>query len=224
MRYLYHLCLILVVLSFSVHASDTTAKRWDTYFKRKLYDPPAGFVSESLKFIPGNGHGKVAYDLGSGIGHESMLLLKRGFQVIAVDYQASSFDYMELQNGFERYKSNLTPVITTFEKLNFTTLPAADIVVASFSLPFLDKKDFNQVWRNVVNNIKPGGYFIGNFFHPEFTFFDKKFHPHMTFHTKEQALGLFSQFEVIFFKEVQVASLKPGTIEHYFVIFAKKNS
>lgn len=197
-------------------------QRWDAYFKRKLNDPPTGFVVEALKSIPQQGQGKVAMDMGSGIGHETLLLLKEGYRVLAVDSQAVSFEYMKKLPGITPYQQNITPMTVRFQDLDFSSLPPLDMVVASFSIPFVSEADFNTVWNNVVNKIKPGGYFIVNLFDPEFTYFEQKFRPHMTFHKKSDAMALFKGFKIINFTEVKMPSLKPGTRNYYYAFVAKK--
>jgi SAM-dependent methyltransferase len=205
--------------------TNTKENRWETYFKRKVYDPPAGFVVDGVKFIQSNpqgGQGKIAVDLGSGVGHETLFLLKFGYKVIAVDSEEVSFKYMMELPDIQKYSQNLTTIISTFENLNYLTLPPTDLVIASFSLPFVPERDFSKVWLNIVNTIKPGGYIIVNLFDSDFSFFDKRFRPNMTFHTKEKAMELFSQFNIIYFKEVTAEALKPGTQNHYYVFIAKK--
>lgn len=201
---------------------ETSENRWDKYFKRKLFDPPAGFVVEALKVIPRSNQRKIALDLGSGVGHETLLLLKHGYQVIAIDKNETAFKYMFQQPAIQPFQQHVKKIVSPFEKVPFAELPSVDLVVASFSLPFVAKKDFNKVWKDVAQQIKPGGYFIGNVFDEGFSFFDQKFRPHMTFHTKEEARNLFQDFDILYFKEVRADSLKKGTQNHYYVIIAKK--
>lgn len=213
---------IFNLTAFPVQAKETAKDRWEAYFKRKMFDPPVGFLLEGLNRIPPVRKGEVAIDLGSGVGHETMVLLKRGYRVIAIDNEPNSFKYMMKQPDIQHFKNQLSTMVTSFEKLQFSELPHADLMVSCFSLPFVSQKDFSRVWKDVVDVIKPGGYFIGNFFDPEFTFFNQRFRPHMTFHTKEQVLSLFKDFFILEFREVDADSLKKGTKEHYYIVVAKK--
>lgn len=209
--------------SAKVAKKDTKEARWDKYFKRKMFDPPAGFVVEGLKRVPKYPRGQVAIDLGSGVGHETMVLLRNGFKVVAVDSDANSFNYMMKQRDIGQYKNQLTTVVSEFENLNYDALPQADVIIASFSLPFVSKDKFETVWNKIMDKLKPGGYFIGNLFDPGFTYFGERFRPKMTFHNKEQAIHLVNKdFKIIDFKAVHVNSLKPGTKNFYYVFVARK--
>lgn len=226
LRQLFTIVLLLLTtpLGFSAPSNTppTKNKYWEAYFKAKLRDPPAGFVIEGLEAIQQKNPHKVAIDLGCGVGHETLQLLQRGYQVIAIDGQAEAFEYMKQQPNIGPYLGNLRTVVASFEKLNFNELPSADLVVASFALPFMRATDFNSTWQKVVAKIKPGGYFIGNLFAPDFSFFADKFRGSMTFHTKPEALALFHGFEVVGFQEVKAPGTKPGTMNHYYVFVAKK--
>jgi len=209
--------------SAKIENKDTKEARWDKYFKRKMFDPPVGFVVEGLKRVPKYPQGQVAIDLGSGVGHETMVLLRNGFKVVAVDSDANSFKYMMKQRDIGQYQNQLTTVVSEFENLNYDALPQADLIIASFSLPFVSKDKFETVWNKIMNKLKPGGYFIGNLFDPGFTYFGERFRPKMTFHNKEQAIHLVNKdFKIIDFKAVHVDSLKKGTKNYYYVFVARK--
>ncbi len=214
--------LLAIPQGFAAPTPQVKNKYWEAYFKAKLRDPPAGFVVEGLNAIQHNSPHKVAIDLGCGVGHETVQLLQRGYNVVAVDGQAEAFDYLKQQPNIGPYLGNLRTIVSSFEKLNFSELPQADVVVASFALPFMRASDFNGTWQKVVAKIKPGGYFIGNLFAPDFSFFADKFRGSMTFHSKPEALALFSGFEMLGFQEVKAPGTKPGTINHYYVFIAKK--
>ncbi|MGE3318468.1 MAG: class I SAM-dependent methyltransferase [Candidatus Berkiella sp.] len=222
--------LLLLMCSFlplNAHATSSPPvknKYWEAYFKSKLRDPPAGFVVTALNALqqsnpPGR---KVAIDLGCGVGHETLELLKKGYHVVAIDGQPQAFDYMKQLPMMHQYEGNLKTVVSSFEKLNFAELPEADMIVASFALPFMKANDFNRVWTEVKGKIKPGGYFVGNFFDPDDSFFAQKFRSSMTFHNKVQAMALFHGFQIVGFQEVNTPASKPGTMNHYYAFVGKK--
>lgn len=220
---------LLILMSFIVtqnaSASSSvpvTNKYWDAYFKSKLNDPPAGFVVEALNALQQNNPNKIAIDLGCGVGHETLELLKKGYHVVAIDGQGQAFDYMKQLPNMPQYESHLKTVVSSFEKLNFAELPEADIIVASFALPFMKPEDFNRVWTQVKSKIKPGGYFVGNFFDPDYNFFQAKFRASMTFHSKAQAMALFHGFQIVGFQEVNAPALKAGAMNHYYAFVGKK--
>ena len=98
-----------------------------------------------------------------------------------------------------------------------------DLIVANYSLPFCNNEQINDVWRNIVNNIKTKGYFVGNFFGMNDSW--NGVESNMTFLTKEQVLDLFEEFDVIKFKEIEKDGLTGlGNMKHWhiFNIIAKK--
>lgn len=223
LKYAIVLILMSFFMSFNAHATaPVTNKYWDAYFKSKLNDPPAGFVVVALNNLKQNNPDKIAIDLGCGVGHETLELLKKGYHVVAIDGQEQAFDYMKQLPNMPQYENHLKTVVSSFEKLNFAELPEADMIVASFALPFMKPQDFNRVWAQVKGKIKPGGYFVGNFFAPDFSFFAEKFRHSMTFHSKAEAMALFNGFEIVGFQEVNVPATKAGTMNHYYAFVGKK--
>lgn len=193
---------------------------WERYFEAKQSDPPAEFVVAGLKQIS-LPKGAVAIDLGAGVGHETALLLQRGFYVIAVDGEPKALEWIQKHPHIRQQPSpDLKTVCALFENLDFRTLPSADLVVASFALPFVPRAAFDRVWQSVVRKVKPGGYFIGNFFDAKFAF-ARRFRPKMSFHTKRDTLDLFSEFELIRFQEIKRIDEK-GKKQHYYAVVAKK--
>jgi SAM-dependent methyltransferase len=212
-------CFLFFIFSFEIQA-QSTSHHWDEYFQSQLHSPPEKFIISGLQKISGSGVGKTAIDLGSGVGHETKLLLQKGYKVIAVDGNPRALQYMQLLPGIQKYKPNLTTINTKFEKLIFKKLPQTDLVISSFALPFVPKREFNRVWQDIVASIKPGGYIIVNLFDPRFSFNNSK--DQMTFHTKNQALALFANMKIVEFREMRNDPLKGGAANHYYVIIAKK--
>jgi tellurite methyltransferase len=210
---------VLLIIAFGIGRAQAQ-DHWDSYFQSILVDPPEAFIVSGLQNISENGNGKVAIDLGSGVGHETKLLLQKGYKVIAIDSNPRVYPYMLSQPGISQYKSNLQFIGSKFENINFEKLPRTDLVISSFALPFVSKHHFNRVWQNIVATIKPGGYIIVNLFDSKFSFYNNKYQ--MTFHSKNEAKALFSNFKIISFREMRSDPLKPGNQNHYYVIVAKK--
>lgn len=195
---------------------------WDNYFRKKLNDPPRDFIIKGLQNIPNPNSAEVAIDLGAGVGHETYLLLQKGYNVIAIDNQKAAFDIMLKRPEIMPYKDRLTTYETSFEKIDFQKMPSAGIVIASFALPFCKPEQFNQFWNHVSGQIKPGGYFIGNTFDPGFTAFKGNSRKNMTFHTKAETISLFKEFNVLKFKEVKKPAAQKGLFDHYYEVVAIK--
>ena len=220
-RYKYSIAIIVAIL-VTVIILLIKSNRWESYYINKLNEPAREFIVQALKTIPNPKSGDVALDLGAGVGHETLLLLEKGYNVIALDKQKIAFDFMLKRPEITQYKDHLKTIISSFEDLNFTLLPDLDIVIASFSMPFINPKDFDEFWNHLVEKIKPSGYFIGNTFDPGFTTFNEKDRSVMTFHTKQQTMDLLKKFTILSFKKVKDASKSPGKYTHHYEIIAQK--
>ncbi len=217
------ICSILfVVLVTYCGAWIFKANPWDRYFHKKLNDPPRDFIVAQLNTIPIPRSGEIAIDLGSGVGHETYLLLQKGYSVIAIDNQKVAFDIMLKRPEIIPYKDYLKTYEVSFEKIDFHNIPEANIVIASFALPFCGPENYSQFWKKVSQQIKPGGYFIGNTFDPGFTAFTGNARKNMTFYTKAQTMKLFKDYKILYFKEVWKPATQNGLYDHYYEVAAKK--
>lgn len=190
---------------------------------RKTKSSPRPFVVDALKAIPQKFDSAIALDFGSGVGHETLLLLNHGFNVVAIDSQKEAFEIMLNRPEFAKFKPHLKTIVSNFEGLNFSDLPDADVIVASFSLPFISPQLFDHVFMSIIKKLKIGGYFIGNFFDPGFNVFKEKDRKNMTFHIKPEVLELFKDFKIITFNELKTPAKEPGKTDHTYEIFAQKN-
>ena len=55
-------------------------------------------------------------------------------------------------------------LVTRLARFEDATWPACDLVNASFSLPFGAPYRFEEVWRRIVDSLRPGGRFCGQLF------------------------------------------------------------
>lgn len=195
---------------------------WEVYFNKTLNNPPRPFIVKMLDNLPLPVKGAVAFDLGSGVGNETIALLKKGFNVIAIDSHSTAFKMMMNRPEIKKNKNRLTTIMSSFEKLKTKKLPKADLVVACFSLTFCPPDQFKQFWENIVSHIKPGGYFMGNTFSECIRTFGHKQRKNMTFHTYEETMTLFKDFNIIRLEEVRREANDNGKLEHYYIIIAQK--
>ena len=78
--------------------------------------------------------------------------------------------------------------------------PPADLVNASFALPFCPPGDFPEVWERIEQSLHPGGRFSGHLFGDRDEWSDED---DMTFQTRAGAAALLSRLEVELFDEVE---------------------
>ncbi|MBS7232427.1 class I SAM-dependent methyltransferase [Flavobacterium psychroterrae] len=162
----------------------------------------------------------MACDLGCGTGIDTIALIEKGWEVIAIDNQKQAIE--ELRNGIPvEYSSKLILIKADFEVI---TLPNVLLVNACFSLPFCHPENFNVLWQKIIQSILPNGRFAGHFFGVNDSWASD---PEKTFHSKEQILNLFAGFELEYFEEVEKAGKSIDGKEknwHVFHIVSKKIS
>jgi len=86
-----------------------------------------------------------------------LFLLEQGYEVTAVD---SSPRALEIVRSRAPEEANLRLIEADMSELE---LPNADVIVAGFSLFFLDQEKLERFWPRLVAALKPGGLFAGQF-------------------------------------------------------------
>jgi tellurite methyltransferase len=91
----------------------------------------------------------LAIDLGCGAGVETRELLRRGWQVVAIDREVAAFEYL-LQRVPPEQRPHLTPQCKSFSTM---TLPKADFLWAGLSLPFCPPEQFAKLWEKITEAV-----------------------------------------------------------------------
>ncbi len=189
------------------------------YLENKFKHPNRNFIMQAFAEIPKATPEQVALIMAADIAEGDIILpLERGYNLIAFDTQMIYYDFNIPSNLQNRDK------ITIVTNLDFAVLPNLDLVMASYILPFYSQGDFQKVWHDIDTKIKPGGYFVGNFFDPSSNIFNGKQIENMSFHTKEQVFALFKNYEILKFAEVSKNLENHNGIEHYYEVLARKNT
>lgn len=157
--------------------------------------------------------GNTAIDIGCGAGNDTIFLLNKGFNVTAIDNEPQTKDLIE-----ERVpnKENLEIIIDDISKIQ---LHKADLMFANFSLFFV-KNNFSKLMQNILNNINPKGFFVGNFLGEEDDWKRSK-----TTLKKEELLNYFDKYKITYFSEekyYQDTITKKGKFWHVYTIIAQK--
>ncbi len=107
-------------------------------------------------------NGKII-DVGSGTGRLAIPLTQIGFEVVGIDQCTGMND--ELQK--KALKNNLN--IATHLSINGTQVNDADMAIAIFTvLSYINEKsDLKQLFLDIHNSLKPGGYFLFDLSHKE---------------------------------------------------------
>lgn len=193
---------------------------WPNYFKAvahvgvrdTLLRALAGFEREGRE--PGH-----AIDLGCGEGKDVAELLRRGWHVTAIDSNAHGLDILRSRPDLP-HRERLTIVRAGFEGLS---LPKADLVNSSFSLPFCPPEAFPALWEQVVKALPRGGRFAGQLFGDRD---DWAGLPDRTHHAPAAARGLFEAFDIEHWQEED----RPSTVDpvnhpkhwHVYHVVARK--
>ena len=139
--------------------------------------------------------GGVAVELGCGSGIETVVLLRRGWRVHAMD--ASPDGVRRTVERAERagLAEGLTATAAGFEAYD---VPPTDLLYAGYSLPFCAPDAFPRVWRDIRGALRPGAVLAVNLFGDHDTWADD---PDMNVHTRAQAERLFDGLDVVAFAE-----------------------
>jgi tellurite methyltransferase len=133
---------------------------------------------------------RFAIDLGCGSGRDTLEMLRRGWRVLAIDFQAEGIERLQ-KRVIGPQRSRLQTRVAPFEDLH--DLPECDFINASYSLPFCTPTHFDALWEMIVRAIQAHGRFAGTFFGGRDSWAQK---PGMTFHTRAQVETLLEPFEV----------------------------
>jgi len=131
---------------------------WVRYFAA-AGDAPRDTLLRALELHEAEGRSPgTAVDLGCGAGRDTLELLRRGWRVLAVDAEPAA---IELLLGRADRGAALEHVVARHGEVD---LPQADLVNASFSLPFCPPDEFERTWASIRGALRPGGRFCGQLF------------------------------------------------------------
>ncbi len=124
---------------------------WATYNDAQQDREVRPLCTEVLA-VAGEGGGRAAIDFGCGLGRETRAMLSAGWRVQAIDGEPGTRERV-LRTIDEADLPRLT--IQTSRFADLTELPAADLVYAGFSLPYVAPADFPRIWQLVRSEPAP---------------------------------------------------------------------
>lgn len=180
---------------------------WTKYYEAAGEEPRETLLFALERFE----HPGRAVDLGCGTGRDAVELLRRGWAVTAIDAQHEAIARLrsrDLGTGSAR----LTTRVSRFED---ATWGEADLVNASWALPFCPPARFAEVWARIEASIAPGGRFSGQLFGDRDGWSSEE---DLTFHRRAEAEALLTAFELELFDEVEEDSQTAvGDPKHWHV-------
>ena len=198
--------------------------RWVRYYDAVACRPPRDTLLRALAAIEGEGGpapNAFALDLGAGDGRDTVELLRRGYRVIAIDVEPRAFERLRARPDLSRLEA-LETVVAQFEEVD---LPEADLINASFTLPFCLPDRFPTFWRRLVRALRPGGRFAGQLLGVRDDWATKG--QAVTAFERDDAHALIRDLVVEYFEEEETDSMTAtGSPKHWhlFHVVAKKAS
>jgi len=190
---------------------------WVRYYDEQEEREPRELLLHALASFEREGLTGEAVDLGCGQGFETAELLRRGWAVVAID--GSEEGIRRLRERAGDVGSQLRTVVSPMEDAE---IPSADLVHASFSLPYCRPDAFPRLWRDIREAIRPGGRFAGVIFGDRDTWASTK--KDMTFFDAPDARSLFDGFELEEFGEQEDEAEAWGEQKHWhwFDVLARR--
>jgi tellurite methyltransferase len=194
---------------------------WPGYFQAVQGKPARETLVHTLGLFDAEGFGPgLAADLGCGEGRDTAELLRRGWQVVAIDGEAAAFEHLGRRIPPE-HTGRVRMVRSALEDAEWGEV---DLLNASFTLPFCDPARFGDLWARIVASIRPGGRFAGQFFGDRDTWARCADRTH---HTREQVEALLAGFDLeLFNEEERDDAMADGAPKHWHVfhiVAHKKN-
>ena len=189
---------------------------WVAYYDEQGDREPRDLLLQALDSFDGEGRVGVAVDLGAGQGFETAELLRRGWEVLAIDAEEEGIRRLRARipdEQADRLRTRVTP-------MQDAALPPADLVHASFSLPFCPPASFPGLWDRIRSSIRPDGRFTGELFGDRDTWASTE--SHMTFFDAAGARALFDGLDVESFVEEEEDDEEMPKHWHVFHVIARQ--
>ena len=190
--------------------------RWEEYYKKIQGRAPRPLIMDVLEKYP-TVDSLHAIDLGCGDGTETVVLLSRGWNVLAMDGTHAAIERL-MEKVPRDAQVRLQTQVAMFKDV---TLPQTDLIHASLSIPFCHPDHFPALWKKITNALNPGGRFAGHFFGVNDSWADD---PEMNFHTEEGVRTLLDGLEIEYFHERDEDGDATSGPKHWhmFTVIARK--
>ncbi len=197
-------------LDCSDSPQNTAEKRdWQAYYNETGNRPPRKTILTALNSFSQPGK---AVDLGCGVGRDTVEILRRNWQVLAIDKQPEAIAGLLARDNINR--ELLTTQVMSFEELQLPQ--GVDLINASFSLSFCHKDAWNNLWETITNAISIGGRFSGNLFGDRDSWRDSGMIHCLS---REEMESCLKPYEIELFEEEENFGKTPLGEERYWHIF-----
>jgi tellurite methyltransferase len=156
---------------------------WSAYYRAVAGRPPRDTLLKALDRFDlekSTKSSRFAVDLGCGDGRDTVELLNRGWQVLAIDGNEEAIAKL-----YDRKDIDSTWLETQVMQFEAITLPnSIDLINSSFALPFCLPENFPSLWNKIMTSLRIGGRFCGQLFGDRDTWATT--YPNMTHYPKEK--------------------------------------
>ena len=194
------------------------ASGWAAYYRQLRDRPPRRTLLAALDAFGETPADALAIDLGCGDGRDVVEILRRGWNVVAVDAEPQALAKLAERSLPDSEK--ITPIVSRMEDV---PLPlGVRLVNSSFAMPLCEPERFHELWARIAEALPAGGRFSGQWYGPRDSWVGR---PGITFLERDAALTLLEGFEVEMFDEEEADSTTPrGKPKHWhiFHIVARK--
>lgn len=187
---------------------------WVGYYEEQGDREPRDLLLQALRAFDAEGRTGIAVDLGAGQGFETAELLRRGWEVLAIDAQEAGIRRLR-ERIPDEHADRLRTLVSPMQE---PPLPPADLVHASFSLPFCPPEAFPELWQRIRSALRPGGRFVGELFGDRDTWASTE--ANMTFFDIANARALFDGMELESFVEEENDDEGWDEMKHWHVFHA----
>ena len=163
----------------------------EQFHKLTSGNPPRELAKKVLPFLNND---SLILDCGCGAGNDTFLFISQGHRVIALDNETSIIN--DRTKGLINIKEKVK--ITEIDISNFK-VPKIDCFYSSLTLSFLPKKDFYDLWSNIITKLERGTIIAINIFGDRDDWYENT--EDRTFMKEEEFKNLISNFEILYFKE-----------------------
>jgi SAM-dependent methyltransferase len=201
-------------------APNDKAAEWAAYYEKLRDRPPRKTLLFALDRFGPPPADATAVDLGCGDGRDIVEMLRRGWNVVAVDAEPEA-----LKRLAERHLPGAERITLVVSRLENVPLPIGlHLVNSSFAMPLCEPVKFHDLWHRICEALPAGGRFCGQWYGPRDSWFGR---PGMTFVSRDEAGKMLGNLEVELFEEEEDDGVTPrGKPKHWhiFHIVARKPS